>query len=236
MSKRSRVVLDARTKVIVAIMALSVIVSTPPGRFGAFACYLILSTLAVVASRVSLKTLKMRWLALAPFVLMTVAFVPFLNTGHGMHVVRSGWLIAWNVAIKAALGVLCITWLTETTPFPALLSALEQFRVPKTAVLLLGFTHRYLYVLREEAMRMRRALVSRGYRARWLWHATVLGRVIGMLFIRTYDRAERVYLAMKSRGFDGDFQVSQRTQFEARDWAFATVCATILLMIRLGAP
>lgn len=235
--------LDARVKVLAVFIALVVCVSTPPDRFGAFAAYFGLVGAAIGMAKIPLTTLFRRFLLILPLLLLSVLFIPFLpeigGGGYGLgigplHVSRSGLLVLWNVLAKSCLGVLGVTLLSETTSFAELLQALERLRFPRFAVMLAGFTHRYAFVLADEAVRMMRARDARGYRGRWLWEAGVIGRMVGALFLRSFERGERVYLAMISRGFDGSMPASV-DPLRRSDYLFLTAAAALFIALRVGA-
>ena len=95
-----------------------------------------------------------------------------------------------------------------------MLRALEALRVPRLFVLIAAFMYRYLFVIVEEVGRMRAALSSRGYRPRHALQAAAIGRMSSALFLRTYARGERVYLAMQARGYRG--QMPQLVAVELR--------------------
>ncbi len=239
--------LDPRTKILALCAALLICVSTPAARYTVFAAYFTVLGAAYALSGVSARTLARRLLTVLPMVLMCAAFIPFLHHdtiggGYslglgGLHLSRSGLLILWNIAAKAALGVGLITLLTETTPFPLLLRGLEQLHCPRIALLLLGFCQRFLFVLRDEALRMKRAADARGFQGRWLWHAPVIGRMIGALFLRGYERGERVYLAMASRGFNGGMPALETAPTLARaDRVFLAGTLAVFLALRITLP
>ena len=239
--------LDPRAKIIAMAAALVICVSTPAARYAAFGAYFTMLFAAMAVSGVSVRVLARRLLAVLPMVLLCAAFIPFLpgdaiGGGYslgvgGLHVSRSGLLVLWNIAAKAALGVGLITLLTETTPFPLLLNGLERLRCPRIALLLLGFCHRFLFVLRDEAFRMKRAADARGFQGRWLWHAPVVGRMIGALFLRGYERGERVYLAMAARGFNGGMPAGEAAPALARaDRIFLACTLALFLACRVALP
>jgi cobalt/nickel transport system permease protein len=99
--------------------------------------------------------------------------------------------------------------------------------------MLAGFVYRYVFVLTDEVLRMKRARDSRGYQGRWLWQAAVVGRMIGTLFLRSYERGERVYLAMLARGFEGRMPFSEHARLRAADYGFLFVAVTVFLGIRI---
>jgi cobalt/nickel transport system permease protein len=239
--------LDARTKLIAVCAALIICVSTPAPKYAAFGAYFLVLVSAVALSGVSFRILARRLLVALPMVLLCAAFIPFLHPDSvgggyslgigGLRVSNSGLLVLWNITAKAVLGVGLVTLLTETTPFPLLLRGLEQLRCPRIFLLLLGFCHRFLFVLRDEALRMKRAADARGFQGRWLWHAPVIGRMIGSLFLRGYERGERVYLAMASRGFNGGMPAAETPAALARtDRVFLACTLTVFLALRVALP
>ena len=106
-----------------------------------------------------------------------------------------------SAVIKANICVLTMLLLTWTTPFHEILLVLRRVGVPAVMLSTLALMVRYLPVLAEESKRMQRARASRTFSrqqgARW----RNLTAIIGRLFIRSADRAERVYLAMCARGW-----------------------------------
>ena len=108
-----------------------------------------------------------------------------------------------SAAAKALTGALSAVLLGATTSFPEVLHALEKLKVPRVLILIASFMYRYLFVIVAEAARMRAALLARGYAPRHALQARALGRVVTALFLRSYERGERVHLAMLARGFDG---------------------------------
>ncbi len=103
--------------------------------------------------------------------------------------------------LKSNLCVLAMLLLTWTTPFHDILQELRRLKLPSVMLTTLALMYRYLPVLAEEARRMRRARASRTYcrRRRLEWHS--LSTIVGQLFVRSADRAERIYLAMCARGW-----------------------------------
>ena len=124
--------------------------------------------------------------------------------------------------------------LGATTTFPAVLRALEALRVPRLFVLIAAFMYRYLFVIVEEVRRMRAALSSRGYRPRHALQAAAIGRVASALFLRTYARGERVYLAMQARGYRGDDAPAAPLVFGRADAAFVALVLLALVPLRVS--
>ena len=121
------------------------------------------------------------------------------------------------------------------------MEALGRLHVPRLLVAIIGFMYRYLAVLTGEAGRLNRARLSRsavvegrgGGSLRW--RAGVVGGMVGSLFLRSYERSERVYAAMQARGFDGEFRTMTGRPLATADWvAFAVVAAAIAAFVVLG--
>ena len=121
----------------------------------------------------------------------------------GLSLSEQGLLGAWGLLVKGTLGVLASLLLAATTEPRALLAGLERLRMPPLLVQIMGFMIRYLDVVTDELRRMHVARESRGFSARDPRQWPVIAKSAGVLFIRSYERGERVHLAMLSRGYDG---------------------------------
>jgi cobalt/nickel transport system permease protein len=151
--------------------------------------------LTAMLARLSLLFLFKRLLVLSPFVLGVLLVNAFQPTFHGA---RGG---GPGLVVRSAICLFAVVLLSNTTPFGQVLAVLRRARVPVLLVTTLALMHRYLYVLLDESERLRRARASRTFgrrrRARW----QVLGTVVGQLFVRASERAERIYAAMCARGW-----------------------------------
>jgi cobalt/nickel transport system permease protein len=197
----------AHLKVLALLGFMLLVVATPRGWYLAYAAYLLLLVAVVAVSRVPATYLVKRMLVEVPFVVFAV-LMPFIATGPrvdllGVAVSASGLAAAWALLVKGTLGVLASLTLAATTEPRDLLAGLERLRVPSLLVQIMGFMVRYLDVVTDEMGRMRVARESRGFNARDVRHWPVLARSAGALFIRSYERGERVHLAMLSRGYTG---------------------------------
>ncbi|HYH26183.1 MAG TPA: energy-coupling factor transporter transmembrane component T, partial [Blastococcus sp.] len=134
---------------------------------------------------------------------------------------RPGLWGAWNVLAKATLGVLASVTLAATTTVPDLLRGLERLRAPRVVTGIALFMVRYLGLVTDEARRMHVARQSRGYDPRWLWQARGVAASAGTLFVRSYERGERVHLAMVSRGYTGSLPGAPTAAVDPRAWALA---------------
>ncbi len=127
--------------------------------------------------------------------------VPLLLGLSGLAMLEQrGTAPVFALIVKSTLSILTLQVLTHTTPVSELLRTLRRLHVPEVLCTTISLLHRYLFVLADESRRMRRARAGRTLRvSRWaLWAA--LGNSIGLLFVRSVSRAERVHAAMRARG------------------------------------
>jgi cobalt/nickel transport system permease protein len=103
--------------------------------------------------------------------------------------------------------------------------------VPSVLVAIAGFMVRYLELIAGELGRMRIAMTSRGHDPRWLWQARPIATAAGALFIRSYERGERVHSAMVSRGFTGEMPRFGGTRAVARQWVAGLVGPIACLLV-----
>jgi len=231
--------LDPRAKLLGFAVLIMVCVTTPPGLYAAFAAYLGLELVLLWLSRLPLKHVARRMLIVLPFILVVAAFIPFFDKGGGSYnlgpvrISAHGLLVLWNVAAKSTVSVLAVILLSSTTPFADLLRGMERLRMPRLLVALLSFTYRYIFVLVDEAQRMRRARDSRGWSGKWLWQAKVIGHMIAALFLRSYERGERVYAAMLARGYDGGLRTLYLYEPGVMELGFLSLVALFPLAARL---
>src|ERR1035437_1561084 len=184
--------LPAAVKLGVALAMIVGTVLAPPTTVGWFIGMGLVLAVAVALSRLPLLFLLKRLAWLSPFIL-SVALVNALQPAA-----RGSWL---TVAVKSTICLLTIIVVSNTTPFSGILHVLKRVHVPRLLITTIALMHRYLFVLVEEAERMRRARASRTFthdrRARW----QALSTVVGQLFVRASERAERIYDAMCARGW-----------------------------------
>ena len=231
--------LDPRAKLVGFLALIVVCVTTPPNLYPAFAAYLGLELALVTLSRLPWRHVLKRALVALPFILVVAAFLPFFRKGGGSYnlgpisLSGHGLQVLWNVATKSTISVLAVILLSSTTPFPDLLRAMEKMRAPRILTAILSFTYRYIFVIVDEMQRMRRARDSRGWRGRWLWEARVIGHMIASLFLRSYERGERVYAAMLARGYQGEVHAFYDYGLGMAEAGFAALAALFPLAARL---
>jgi cobalt/nickel transport system permease protein len=184
--------LPAAVKLALALATVIITVVLPVGRWDGFVVIALLLAGVVAASRVPPRFILLRLVTLEPLALGVAGLAIFQPQG--------GRIFATMLA-KTTLCLLTMILLSNTTPFSALLDVMKRARVPAILVSTLALMYRYLFVLADEALRMRRARASRTFRpGRW-WTWRALATVIGQLFVRSTERAERIYAAMTARGW-----------------------------------
>jgi len=197
----------AHVKLVALLAFMLTVVATPREWYPVYAGYLAVLVAVIMVSRVPLRYIGKRMVVEVPFVLFAV-LMPFIATGPrtellGLTVSEPGLLAAWGLLAKGTLGVVASLTLAATTEPRDVLAGLERLRLPNQLVQIMGFMIRYLDVVTDEMRRMRIARESRGFRARSIRHWPVIARSAGALFIRSYERGERVHLAMLARGYTG---------------------------------
>jgi cobalt/nickel transport system permease protein len=219
--------LDPRVKLVVAFAFVLAVVTTPPGLWQVFVLYLALLWAIILISRVPPTYVLLRSLVIVPFAVVVAVSIPFLGrdgTGGSyslgpweVEASRYGLVVLWNVLIKSWLSVQMLTVLSSTTKLPDLLWGMRGLGMPKVMIVIMSFMYRYIFVLGDELLRMRRARDSRNFGGRRLWQWKTIGNMIGSLFIRSYERGERVYAAMLARGFDGEVRCLSPLRLRAID-------------------
>jgi cobalt/nickel transport system permease protein len=197
----------AHLKVVALVCFMLVVVATPARAWPAFGGYAALLVGAVALSRVPAPYLAKRMVVEVPFVVFAL-LLPFVATGPrtevlGLTVSEAGLVAAGTLLVKATLGVVAALTLAATTEPDDVLRGLQRLRMPDLLVQIMGFMIRYLDVVTGELGRMTVAMRSRGCEPRSPRHWPALARAMGSLFIRSYERGERVHLAMLSRGYTG---------------------------------
>ena len=216
---------------------ISVSVSTPITRWPAFVAFFLLLIAAAQASKIPLLLLFKRALIEIPFIFFAI-LMPFFGTGEkfeiaGIELYREGLLAGTSIVVKGTLGVLAAVILSTTTTAREILRGLERLKLPAVMVQIASFMLRYVNVISDEMERMKVARESRGFVATGIKHWKVLATSAAALFIRSYERGERVHLAMLSRGFDGNLPSLDNNKATQRQWATALSLPGLALSLSL---
>jgi cobalt/nickel transport system permease protein len=132
-----------------------------------------------------------------------------------------------SIAIKSWISVQMAIVLAASTPFPDLLAAMRAIRLPRLLVAIFGLMWRYLFVLADEAQRLMRARAARSGALERpdlrpgrsvAWRARVTGGMAGSLFVRAFERGDRIYAAMAARGYDGEVRSMPLPKIAPAQW------------------
>ncbi len=229
--------LDPRVKFVLTLAFILAAALLPPAAWPAYVLLLALALSAEILSELGVGYVLKRAALALPFVL---AALPVLFTIKGaslatlplgpwrLTITDAGLTRFISIAAKSWLSVQMAIVLTATTRFPELLLAMRALKIPRLIVAIIGLMWRYLFVLVDEAVRLMRAREARsghpdtpGARVGGsvIWRARVTGGMAGNLFLRSFDRADRIYTAMASRGYDGEVRTLPLPPITPGGWA-----------------
>lgn len=238
--------LDPRVKVVVTVVFIISNVLLPDGAWLAFGLAWLFLLLANRLSNLGLGYTLKRSLIALPFALIAVT-VLFSMPGNPLAtfhflswdftITDMGLLRFESILVRSWLSVQMAILLVATTRFPDLIHALEHLRVPAVLTTIIAFLYRYLFVLTDEVFRLIRARESRsaavaGQRSGGgvLWRGRVAGHMAGQLFLRSYERSDRIYNAMTSRGYAGHLYTLNPHEMKSSDY-FTTAIAVAFIFI-----
>jgi cobalt/nickel transport system permease protein len=225
---------DARLKVVVTVVFLVCVMS-----FGRHEVAPLLPYVALLVALAAAADLPAGWVArkaalALPFALAVGIANPWFERDIvarlGSHQFSAGWVSLMSIVLRSLLAAGAAVMLVGMTGFPALCAALARMGVPRPFVVQLMFLYRYLTVLGEEGSRMAAAREQRAC-GRPL-SMRIFGSLAGHLLLRSFDRAERIYRAMRARGFDGEFRAAAAGRLRWGEVAAAAACCALLILLR----
>jgi cobalt/nickel transport system permease protein len=236
--------LDPRVKLGLTVGFVFAALMVPLGHWEVFALLALFPAAGTALSGVSPRIVVGRSLLALPFVLAAVPVI-FNRGGDTLFSIPIfGWTATdaglehfAAIMFRSWLSVLMASVLTATTESDHLLRAVRSFGVPRLLVSTIAFMWRYVFVIAEEAHRLLRARESRSARVSKesggsiAWRGRVAGSMVGSLFLRSLDRSERVYLAMQSRGFDGELRLLDRFALRSTDIIVAFTTFALLALV-----
>jgi cobalt/nickel transport system permease protein len=213
-------ILECRSKLIAFAALIIAVLCIPTDSGVLFFAYFFGITILMGISQVPPAFILGRTLVILPFIMLASFAAPWRGLpGIGI------------LFIRAILCLILLILLTNTTRFVELLRGLRKLGCPQILVMNLGFLYRYLFVLTEEAQRMKQARDCRRVgRAPFGQELKILSSMLGTLLIRSFERAERMYGAMLSRGYSGDFPVMEPRKFTWRDLAFLSAVTLFIVL------
>jgi len=243
--------LDPRVKFVLAVAFIFTTALTP---VGAWPVYILLFALAIsveVLSELGVGFVLRRAVLALPFVLAALPVI-FTIPGEALFSLNIGpWTLTVTIpglerfitiALKSWISVQMAIVLASSTPFPDLMVAMRAVHVPRLLVAIFGLMWRYLFVFADEALRLIRARLSRSGEAdqsglksggSLAWRARIAGGMAGNLFLRAFERSDRIYMAMVARGYDGEVRAAPLPRLRPTDWAVLT-CALTLFVVLLA--
>lgn len=229
--------LPAQVKIVALLVFVLAVVSTPAERFGGFLLYAVLAVSVIRLAKLPGATVLRRLAVETPFIVFAL-LLPFVATGPkvdvlGLSLSESGVLGAWNLLAKGTLGVIAAIVLSASTSPRELLAGLERLRLPATLVAILSFMVRYLSVVSGDLQRMRIARESRAYAGGRAGHLKAVAAGAGALFVRSYERGERVHLAMLARGYTGTMPALSHGGATRSEWARGLALPAVAVLIAI---
>lgn len=241
--------LDPRVKAAAAIAFIISNAILPDGAWMSFILAWLFLLAANIYSNLGVTYTFKRSLVALPFALIAIT-VLFSIPGReifSFHIFRANFIIA-DMGLLRFISILVRSWLSvqmaillvAVTRFPDLIHAFEHLHVPAILTTIIAFLYRYLFVLADEVFRLLRARESRsaastGNRSGGgvLWRAQVAGNMAGQLFLRSYERSDRIYHAMLSRGYAGHLYTLNPHEMKSRDYFFSAFAILFLSIIQI---
>ncbi len=224
--------LDPRAKLVVAL-AFTLVIAVGQDLLPA-ALGLGIGVLVVLLARLPLRLVLRRLAMVNVFVVFLWVFMPWrleMNAG-GLGLVHDprGLFLAGLITVKVNGLFLALLGLLGTSRVNEILHALDHLRLPGKLVSLFLLFHRYIFVIYQEYRRLTRAMLARGFRPGTNLHTyRAYAHLVGMLLVRSFDRAERVYRAMLARGFEGTFWLLDHFHWQRRDTVFSVAAGVVVL-------
>ena len=233
--------LAPHVKIVSAITFIFVAVFTPPTFYLNFAMYAGLLFAVVAIAKLPLTMVLRRMVVEIPFVLFAI-IMPFVGPAPmiqilGLTLSESGFNAGFGILAKGTIGVLTSIVLAATTPAREILLGLERLRVPSMLIQIATFMLRYSAVVTDELRRMKISRESRGFDATGPKQWGIIAQTAGALFIRSYERGERVHLAMLSRGYVGTLPRAAEAHSSFTIWIQALllpIFAALILIVRFA--
>jgi cobalt/nickel transport system permease protein len=228
--------LDARAKVLVTLVFILCVVSYNRYELTTLFPFFIFPVVMISLAGLPPLYILRKIALLCPFVLAVGIFNPVFDQKILLQLgpigISGGWISFASILIRSILTVGAAFILVGVTGFTAVCQALERLGMPQVFAVQLLFLYRYIFVLTEESGRASRArdLRSCGKKGQGI---SSFGSMTGHLLLRTWQRAERIHMAMLARGFTGEFHASRQSHFGASEFRFVLGWSTLFIFLRL---
>lgn len=237
--------LDPRTKVLCTLAFILIASLLSPGRWLHYALLSIVPLFGAMLAGIGPGYIVKRSFIALPFALAAIT-LPFTVPGPqatlplfgGIQVSIEGTIRFFSIVVKSWISVQMAILLVTTTAFPDLLWALRALHIPRPLVAILALMYRYIFVLADEAMRLRRARAARSgvHEGRTaggsiVWRGRVTGGMVGNLALRAFERSERIYDAMVARGYTGEIRHFAPPRLRPDDHTTIAVLLAYLVLV-----
>ena len=244
--------LDPRSKLLVVLIFILATAFLPDGSWAAFILSWILIAATSIAAQIGIVEITKKSVIALPFALAAITIL-FNQPGNPvvtfekiapwpLTITDAGVVRFFSILIRSWLSVQVAILLVTTTRFPDIIHAMQHLRVPQILVSIISFMYRYMFVLVDETMRLLRARDSRSARlpdqsggGNISFRARVAGSMAGQLFLRSYERSDRVYNAMVARGYRGELMTIYPHEMKRADWLLMSLAICLILVIQLTA-
>ncbi len=241
--------LDPRVKLVLTLAFILTAALVPSGAWPAYILLLAIILSIDLLSELGVRYILQRALLALPFVLaalpviFTMAGPPLFQFAIGKWTItasQAGLERFISVSLKSWVSVQAAIVLASSTPFPDLLLAMRAIKIPRLLVAIFGLMWRYLFVLVDEAIRLLRARSARSGSSdpdskktggSLIWRARVTGGMAGNLFLRGFERSDRIYMAMLSRGYDGEVRALPLPPLKSAQWVVMTLTLFIFTFL-----
>lgn len=228
--------LDPRAKVVTTLVFIVCVVSFNKYELLGMLPFVLFPLALAIEGDLPLGFIAKRLLIVSPFAILIGLFNPLFDQTTvaqlGGLEISGGWVSFASIMLRFLLTTSAAFVLIGVTSFNNVCAALERLGVPDVLATQLLLLYRYIFVLADEALRMARSRGLRSFGRRGMG-MKVYGHMLGHLLLRTYDRAQRIYLAMQCRGFDGHVRVARRLRFTARDATFVAGWSAVFVAFRV---
>jgi len=227
--------LDPRAKVLVTLIYIVTVISFGKYDVSALIPFFIFPAVMISVGKLPAGFVLRKVLFLTPFVLMVGIFNPVFDREALLRIgpigISGGWISCASIVVRAMLTLGAALVLVGVTGLPAICGALEKMGMPRTLAVQILFLYRYIFVLTEEGARTSRARELRAFGKKGFGMKT-FGSLVGHLLLRTWQRAERIHVAMLARGFVGEFHTRTEFRFGAREFLFLFGWAAAFIFLR----
>lgn len=226
--------IDARAKALVTILFICIVMSLPTHEISMLTPFLLYPITLLALGRIPMSYILQKLLVAAPFALVVGIFNPIMDRHILFHIgpvnITSGWISFASILFRFVLTVGAALALIACTGMYQLSAGLLKLGIPRVFVMQLLFLYRYLFVIGDEADRMKRGASLRLSGRRL--ELPIYASLVGHLLLRSVDRAQRIYQAMLARGFDGTIRVAGETRWHLADTVFVVGWGTFFVVSR----